>query len=154
MKPKVNIIALVDVMGALSDGTLANGNLCLANDGSFDSAGQGTTQLCTTVAPGQVVQWTALAVDVQTPVEIQRITFLGAGDGYGYDCAPGEGDGEGEPAAAAPAGTSENLDLGVWAGIVPAGLVPGVPYRYRLELKMHEGPHSVLTVDTAALMSV
>jgi hypothetical protein len=140
MKPKVNIIAVVDVIGALSDETLGNGNLCLADDGAFDSRGQGTTELCTVVAPGQVVQWTALAVDVQTPVEIRSITFIG--------------DGTDAPAPVDQPASDENLDLDVWAGVVPAGLTPGVPYRYRLELKMHEGPHSVLSVDSPALMSV
>ena len=78
MKPNVNIVVLVDVVGALSDGTLHNGNLSLIDDGQFDSAGQGTTDLCTVVAPGQVVQWSAVAVDVQTPVELRSISFLGA----------------------------------------------------------------------------
>jgi hypothetical protein len=142
MKPKVSIVALVDVVGALSDATLHNGNLSLVDDGSFDSPGQGTPDLCTLVAAGQVIQWTALAVDVQTPVEIQGITFLGAGDpGPGYP-----------PGLAAPGQGSENLDLKVWAGIVPACLTPGVTYRYRLELRMHDGAHSVLSVDSPALM--
>lgn len=146
MKPTVNIIALVDVIGALSDGTLGNGNLSLADDGSFDSTGQGTPQLCTLVAPGQVVRWTALAVDVQTPVEIQSITFLGGADSPEAPAPDAEPDGQ--PTA------EENLDLLVWEGIVPAGLAPGVPNRYRLELKMHEGPRSVLSIDSPALMTI
>ena len=148
MKSNVNIIAVVDVMGALSDSTLGDGNLCLADDGSFDSTGQGTTDLCTLVAPGQTVQWTALAVDVQTPIEIQSITFIG-GDARDAAAAPA--------APAAPAdqpGGSGNPDVKVWAGVVPAGLTPGVPYRYRLALKMHEGSHSVLSIDSPALMTV
>lgn len=143
MKPTVNIIALVDVIGALSDGTLGNGNLSLADDGSFDSTGQGTPQLCTLVAPGQVVRWTALAVDVQTPVEIQSITFVGGSEAPAPDGQPDE-----QPTA------EENLDLVVWEGIVPAGLAPGVPNRYRLELKMHEGSRSVLSIDSPALMTI
>ncbi|MFB4304280.1 hypothetical protein [Actinomadura sp. NTSP31] len=141
MKEKVNIIALVDVVGALSDRTLHDGNLSLMDDGSLDSAGQGTPDLCTVVAPGQVVQWTAVAVDVQTPVEIRSITFLEAGGPPGAAGAPPDGDGE-----------RENLDLKVWSGIVPAYLIPGARYRYRLELQMHEGPNSVLNVDSPALM--
>jgi hypothetical protein len=140
MKSNVSIIAVVDVIGALSDSTLGNGNLCLADDGSFDSTGQGTTDLCTVVAPGQTVQWTALAVDVQTPIEIQSITFIGGGASA---CAPAD----------RPEG-SANPDVNVWAGVVPAGLTPGVPYKYRLALKMHEGPHSVLSIDSPALMTV
>ncbi|MFJ2745756.1 hypothetical protein ACIO3O_39560 [Streptomyces sp. NPDC087440] len=77
VQQKVNIVAVVDVIGALSDGTLGNGNLCLIDDSPHDSRGQGTTQLQTVVSPGQTVQWTALAVDLQTPVEIKSITFIG-----------------------------------------------------------------------------
>jgi hypothetical protein len=140
MKSNVNIVAVVDVIGALSEATLGNGNLCLADDGSFDSTGQGTTDLCTVVAPGQTVQWTAVAVDVQTPVEIQSITFIG-----------------GDASAGVPADQSSSSgdpDKNVWAGVVPTGLTPGVPYKYRFTLKMHEGPHSVLSIDSPALMTV
>ena len=139
MKPKVNIVAVVDVIRALSEETLNNGNLSLVDDGSFDSQGQGTPELRTVVAPGQVVQWTALAVDVQTPVAIQGITFLG---------------GDGQPGPGSQLADGENADLNVWSGVFPAFLASGVPCRYRLELKMHEGPHSVLHVDSPALISL
>ncbi|MGW1175106.1 hypothetical protein ACWD4P_15460 [Kitasatospora sp. NPDC002543] len=181
MKPQVNIAVVVDVIGALSDKTLLNGNLCLIDDGSFDSKNQGTPDLVTVVVPGQVVQWSALAVDLQTPVEIRSISFVPADEGaaaaaaaaaaaYGVDpaapaapAAPAEGtaagatDGtaEGADAAAAPAGhhlANGQLDLNVWSGVVPPYLVPGVPYRYRLELQMYEGEHSVLHIDSPALM--
>jgi hypothetical protein len=196
MKPKVNIVALVDVVGALSDMTLHNGNLSLVDDGSFDSPGQGTPDLCTVVAPGQVVQWTALAVDVQTPVEIQNITFFGPGD-PGPAGAPGAVPGDpgaagvpgavpGDPGAAGVPGAApadagvaagpgpsdagqagagqdgagqdgagqagENLDLKVWSGVVPGYLIPGATYRYRVELRMHQGPNSVLSIDSPALI--
>ncbi|MFI9328090.1 hypothetical protein ACIGZJ_11180 [Kitasatospora sp. NPDC052868] len=141
MKPQVNIAVVVDVIGALSAGTLLDGNLSLVDDGSFQSTGQGTPELCTVVAPGQVVQWSALAVDLQTPVEIRRITFLGAGHG-----------GAPEPVESTEQG--EKLDLDVWTGVVPPYLTPGVPYRYRLELQMYEGPYSVLHIDSPALMCV
>ncbi|MFG3054463.1 hypothetical protein ACGFZP_26370 [Kitasatospora sp. NPDC048239] len=141
MKPQVNIAVVVDVIGALSAGTLLDGNLSLVDDGPFQSTGQGTPELCTVVAPGQVVQWSALAVDLQTPVEIRRITFLGAGHG-------------GAPEPAEPTEQGEKLDLDVWTGVVPPYLTPGVPYRYRLELQMYEGPYSVLHIDSPALMCV
>ena len=155
MKSTVNIIAVVDVIGALSDSTLGNGNLCLADDGSFDSTGQGTTDLCTIVAPGQTVQWTAVAVDVQTPVEIQSITFIGGEAGSGVPAEQtdqtDQTDQTGRPGQTENSG---NPDANVWAGIVPAGLIPGVPYKYRFALKMHQGPHSVLSIDSPALMTV
>ncbi|GAA2236841.1 hypothetical protein GCM10010430_17240 [Kitasatospora cystarginea] len=153
MKPQVNIAVVVDVIGALSDRTLQGGNLCLIDDGAFDSKGQGTPGLCTVVTPGQVVQWSALAVDLQTPVEIRSITFLGADEGASVTEYAGEGEGEGE--GAAPAGgraEGRQLDLNVWSGVVPYFMTPGVPYRYRLELQMYEGEHSVLHIDSPALM--
>jgi len=140
MKPQVNIAVVVDVIGALSDKSLLNGNLCMMDDGTFDSTGQGTPELCTVVAPGQVVQWSALAVDLQTPVEIKSITFLGPGDGEDAG-ARGEDSGDGD-----------HLDLNVWTGVVPPFMAPGVPHKYRLELQMYEGEHSVLRIDSPALM--
>ncbi|MFD9791575.1 hypothetical protein ACFWXK_11570 [Streptomyces sp. NPDC059070] len=140
MKPNVSIIALVDVIGALSDRTLLNGNLGLVDDGSFDSTGQGTPSLCTVVEPGQTVQWTALAVDLQTPVEIRNITFLRA-----------DGAEAGEPAQEEAQTDAARLDLDVWSGVVPY-LPPGVPHKYRLELQMYDGANSVLHIDSPALM--
>jgi hypothetical protein len=141
-KPQVNIVAVVDVIGALSGGTLLNGNLCLMDNGDHDSTGQGTPHLCTAVRPGQVVQWSVVAVDLQTPVEIKGITFLGP-------------DGEPTPVVRnSVEGDGDKLDLAHWAGMVPPSLAPGTPHKYRLELQMYEGAHSVLHVDSPALMGV
>ncbi|CAM5366650.1 hypothetical protein ACIOUE_11795 [Streptomyces xanthochromogenes] len=105
MNPKVNIVVVVDVIGALSDGTLLNGNLCMIDDGE-QSTGQGTPELCTVVRPGQVVTWSALAVDLQTPVEIKGITFLGA------DAEDGDADGDGERAGSRDAGVANSRTPG------------------------------------------
>ncbi|TYB61847.1 hypothetical protein FXF51_27655 [Nonomuraea sp. PA05] len=181
VKPQVSIIALVDVIGALSDRSLLNGNLVLIDDGSFASRAQGTPDLCTIVQPGQVVQWTALAVDLQTPVEIKNIEFLRlqpppgapaypapqagwAGPGLAPQpaqpayAAAGHGPGAFPPGptmvTGAPTTESEKLDLEIWAGVVPYYMVPGVAYRYRLEFQMYEGPYSVLYVETPSLMRI
>lgn len=146
MESKVNIIVLVDAVGALSDQTLHNGNLSLMDDGAFNSLGQGTTDLCTVVQPGQIIQWTPIGIDVQAPVEIRNITFLGPGG-----LVP-ERPYEPAAEAAGPPDLPENLDLLVWSGIVPPYLTPGVPYRYRLDVQLHEGPHSLLHVDSPALI--
>lgn len=37
---------------------------------------------------------------------------------------------------------------------MPYDMTPGVPYRYRLTLKLHEGPNSVLHIDSPALLRV
>ncbi|MCD0452481.1 hypothetical protein LO762_25330 [Actinocorallia sp. API 0066] len=187
MKPKISIVVLVDAVGALSDRTLHDGNLSLVDDSPLGSRNLGTTDLVTAVVPGQVVQWTPIHVDVQTPVEIQNIEFLGAAPAPvppplaapaaeegaavepGYAAEPVyEADGPvltlpDFPAAAEPwtGGPSalasngfENHDLLVWEGIVPVTMVPGVPYRYRLSIKLHEGANSVLSIESPALLRV
>ncbi|MEU7580165.1 hypothetical protein AB0B50_21510 [Streptomyces sp. NPDC041068] len=104
-KSQVNIIAVVDVIGALSIKSLLEGNLCMVDDGAFDSAHQGTPNLITVVKPGQVVSWTALAVDLQTPVEIKKIEFLpanrqngAAGSGAHFPGASGQGQSQSQAA--------------------------------------------------------
>ncbi|MFI5801500.1 hypothetical protein [Streptomyces sp. NPDC051561] len=158
MKQQVNIIAVVDVIGALSDRSLLHGNLSLVDNGDHQSRSQGTPDLVTLVRPGQIVQWTVLALDLQTPVEIKNITFLGedgkpasAGEN-GHGGAQGAGRG---PAHAdeVPEGDGDKLDLDVWTGIVPQ-LPSGVAHKYRLELQMYEGEFSTLYIDSPALMCV
>ncbi|MEV0319237.1 hypothetical protein ACIBKX_14385 [Streptomyces sp. NPDC050658] len=163
MKPQVNIVAVVDVIGALSASTLQEGNLCMIDDGAHNSAHQGTPNLCTVVKPGQVVSWSALAVDLQTPVEIKNISFVPAGQSAVPAQPPAQTPGQipGQPpvtghaqppSAAGSHAEGDKLDLDVWTGVVPSWLTPGVAYRYRLELQMYEGSNSVMHVDTPALM--
>ena len=137
MKPQINIVVLVDVIGALSERTLRKGNLAMMDDGTNQSRGQGTPDLVTVCRPGQVVQWTILAVDVQTPVEIRSISFVGA-PAVGAAVAGGPG----APDKRAPK---------LWSGVFPPCTAPGAEYRYRLELQMYDGPNSVLSIDSCAL---
>ncbi|WP_440069908.1 hypothetical protein [Streptosporangium sp. OZ121] len=166
MRQRISIVVMVDAVGALSDRTLHNGNLSLVDDSSAGSRHQGTPELITAVAPGQVVQWTPIHVDVQTPVEIQAIEFLSgaavpspAGQAAPpHPAAPSSVAAPGAvPGARADATGSngfENYDLLVWEGVVPYDMTPGVPYRYRLSLRLHEGPNSVLHIDSPALLRV
>ncbi|MER7210496.1 hypothetical protein [Streptosporangium sp. NPDC000239] len=163
MKEKVNIVVMVDAVGALSDRTLHNGNLSLVDDSTAGSQHQGTPDLVTAVVPGQVVHWTPIHVDVQTPVEIQSIEFLSGAvaplpdETTGQAAQPYPVESAVVPALGVDATASnghDNHDLLVWEGVVPYDMVPGVPYRYRLSLKLHEGPNSVLYVDSPALLRV
>ncbi|MGV9324297.1 hypothetical protein [Streptosporangium sandarakinum] len=166
MKHRVSIVVMVDAVGALSDRTLHNGNLSLVDDSSAGSMHQGTPDLVTAVVPGQVIHWTPIHVDVQTPVEIEAIEFLSgvtvpppAGQTvppHPVDPAafPAPGTVPGTGGDAMGSGGYENHDLLVWEGIVPYDMTPGVPYRYRLSLKLHEGPNSVLHIDSPALLRV
>ncbi|MGC5010752.1 hypothetical protein ACLQ2R_08315 [Streptosporangium sp. DT93] len=174
MKQRISIVVMVDAVGALSDRTLHNGNISLVDDSSAGSKHQGTPDLVTVVSPGQVVQWTPIHIDVQTPVEIQSIEFLSAANAAapaaatpaGGAAAPrqaGHSAATPHPVSGAAHGTGvdatasngyENHDLLIWEGIVPYGMTPGVPYRYRLSLRLHEGANSVLHIDSPALMCV
>ena len=149
MKQKINIIILVDVIGALSDETLLNGNLAMMDNGDGPSTGQGTPGLVTACAPGQTIQWTVKAVDLQTPVDIKRITFVAGPGGDGTAAAP-------DAAAAAPTAETDSarLPLDVWAGVVPPYAVPGGVYKYRVELQMYEGKNSIMSIDSCALKCV
>ncbi|HEY6795048.1 MAG TPA: hypothetical protein VI248_10250 [Kineosporiaceae bacterium] len=145
MNSKINVMILVDVIGALSAGTLQGGNLCMMDDGDLASTGQGTPTLITNCLPGQLIKWSALAVDVQTPVAIKSIRFRSP-DGGGD-----EGSGAGASGVSG-SGYDANLDLEVWEGIVPAYLTPGTVYRYDVELQMYEGAASILHNTSPGLM--
>lgn len=144
MVEKITIVSFVDVVEALSSGTLLNGNLCMMDNSPWQSQAQGTTNLSTLCYPGQSILWVIHPVDVQTPVEIRNITFIGA-DGS-CDVQPPVDDGT--------ALESSKLHLNVWSGIVPDYMIPGVEYRYRLELQMYEGKNSIMYVDTPSLKRV
>lgn len=143
MEPKISIFAVVDVIESLSGGTLLNGNLCLMDNSHWGSTNQGTPNLCTLCYPGQTINWTLLALDLQTPVGIKNVTFLTADGSGGF-----------HPPVSSTVTESSKLDINVWAGIVPYWMVPGVEYRYRLELQMYDGKNSLMYVETPSLKRI
>jgi hypothetical protein len=128
-----NIVIAVDTVGALSDGQL-NDNLFLMDNSPWTSSGQGTAHLATLCYPGYIIQWVIYPIDLQTPASIKNITFIGA-------------DNNGSKRTVFDMPT-----LNSWTGIVPWYLVPGLPYRYRLELQMGQGKNSIMYTDTPALV--
>jgi hypothetical protein len=139
MESKITIFSVVDVIESLSGGTLLNGNLCMMDNSPFSSFNQGTPSLCTLCYPGQIINWTILALDLQTPAGIRNISFL-------------RPDGTPVKSPLSPNSLeSDTLHLNVWSGIVPYNLVPGVEYKYRFELQMYEGKNSIMYVDTPSL---
>ncbi len=143
MESKINIFTVVDVIESLSGGTLLNGNLCMMDDSPLGSINQGTPDLVTLCHPGQTIHWTILALDLQTPVAIRKITFLNS-DGTSIEPVPED------PTTL----QSDKLHVNVWSGIVPYHLVTGVNYSYRFELQMYEGKNCLMYVDTPALKCV
>jgi hypothetical protein len=143
MESKISIFAVVDVIESLSGGTLLNGNLCMMDNSHYGSTNQGTPNLCTLCYPGQTINWTILALDLQTPVGIKNITFLRP-DSNAPVLPPSDG----------MSSESDKLHLNVWSGIVPYYMVAGLEYRYRLELQMYEGKNSIMYVDTPSLKRI
>ncbi|MDJ0511020.1 MAG: hypothetical protein QNJ64_17455 [Crocosphaera sp.] len=143
MESKITIFSVVDVIESLSGGTLGNGNLCMMDNSPLESLNQGTPNLCTLCHPGQTIYWHMLALDLQTPVAIRNISFLAL-----------DGSGTKEPPSDPMSAESDTLHLNVWEGTVPYWMIPGVEYRYRLELQMYEGKNSIMYVDTPSLKCV
>jgi len=157
MQSQTNIIILVDVIGALSDQTLLNGNLAMMDNSIYQSTGQGTPNLCTVCRPGQILQWVLHPVDVQTPVGIKSITFGGSGPDLGTDVTeptdtPLPDGGSSPDGVALPDSVTQSLE--VWSGVVPPYMIPGMEYPYRLELQMYEGPYSVMLIDSCSLKCI
>lgn len=106
-----NIQVFVDVIALLA-GLPAKKSVFIYDDSPDGSKGKGTVDISSSIHPGQLVRWTVNAIDVQTQVWIEAISF---GD-----------------AAAAPIGPAPWRF--VWEGYVPAWLVPGVAFPYALHL--------------------
>jgi hypothetical protein len=135
MQQKININIAVDTVQALSKLDLLNNTYAMDNS-IFGSLGQGTPYLVTACVPGQTIHWVATPIDLQTPVCIKSITFLGAWPQYTGQVA----------------NTSMSaLDLYTWTGILPYTMLPGVTYKYKLELQIGNGQYSVLHLETLSL---
>jgi hypothetical protein len=133
MPETINIVVAVDVIAALSRRTL-DGSLHMMDDGPMPGRNQGTAHLVTWCWPGWQINWTIQQIDLQTPAVIRDIRFDSG--------APAEPPWRASDDPASPL---------VWSGIVPPGLVPGVEYRYAIDIEMGRGVHSILTVDTASV---
>jgi len=73
--PQINVMAFVDVIGALATGTLTGNIFMTDNSRAGRTTGRGTGTLSSAVTNGQVINWHVVPVDVQTSVEIVSITF-------------------------------------------------------------------------------
>lgn len=141
MSSKINIVTVVDVIGALSERRLEN-KFWMMDNSVFESQNQGTHSLCTYCQPGQLINWVIYGLDVQTPVAIKKISFLcGDEDQVETD----------ELKNVEEPGIEINPYLNVWSGFVPSYLIPGTEYRYRLEVQMSKGVNSVMSIDTPSL---
>lgn len=132
----VNIVATVDTIAALSQGTLI-GNLYMTDDSWF-SQNKGSFQLKTACYRGQSLSWTVRAVDVQSPAHIAGIALLP--------------DPEGPFASGIVPHPDQYVQPNwlVWRGSLPAGIPLGL-YRYRLAINVGSGRDSVMVINSPAL---
>lgn len=135
MPVTVNIVVAVDVIAALSHRS-PEGSVHMMDDGPLPGRNQGTAQLITWCQPGWQINWTVQQVDLQTPAVIRGIRF-----------------GAAPQRIAGSLPFAEDLsETFVWSGIVPPDVVPGLQYRYAIDIEMARGSNSILTVDTASLV--
>ena len=143
MLPKITIVVAVDTIAALSEQTPEN-NVFMMDDSPFVGSGKGTAQLVTACCAGQEVEWIVRAIDLQTPVAIQGITFA----------APGQPFASAPDSVAASSAEPAHLDQFAWTGYVPGTMAIGQEYRYRLDIWMGAGQFSTVSVDTPTLKRV
>jgi hypothetical protein len=135
MQP-VNILIVVDTIAALSMGTL-EGCIHLTDD-SWYSQDKGTMKLKSVCRRGQPVNWTVVAVDVQSPAVLAGIDFVDGG------------------APVISGGIDPHPDRYVqprwrtWSGIIRCDTGIGL-HRYRLAIQMGSGPRSVMVINSPAL---
>ena len=75
MIPQINILTMVDVIGALSAGTLTDNMYMSDNRRGSRTFGEGTATLITDTTYTQVLNWHVMAIDFQTDVQINKIVF-------------------------------------------------------------------------------
>ncbi len=137
MIPQLNILSVVDVIGALRSGSL-DGKLFMVDNspanhagsgvgGCVPSSGLGTDTLATGVRFAQVLNWHVLGIDFQTDVQIQKISFFQGGQPITAAGTPCVRLGR----YGAPSGE-------YWAGVVNFGKVirPG-EYQYLIEFNVN-----------------
>jgi hypothetical protein len=151
MIPQINILLAVDVIGALSAGSLANALRMMDNHPAncrpipppllaggrpsqgVASEGLGTAALTTTASYAQVLNWHAVGIDFQTEAQITGIRFFRNGQPVTAKDTPCARLGR----YGAPSGD-------YWAGVVnaPEAIEPGV-YRYKIDFLLNGRPMSM-----------
>ncbi len=152
MIPQINILSVVDVIGALSTGTLQRSLYIVDNhpancaplpaddpppaghghrpprgqpSQTVRSSGLTTRTLLTHVTFGQVLNWHATGIDFQTDVQIKNIIFFRHGEVITAKDTPCAKLG----LYGAPSGE-------YWAGLVNLKIKPG-DYQYKIEFSMN-----------------
>lgn len=125
-----SIIGLVDVAQALADNSLDNNLYWTDNNTSLGSLHQGSSHLQTAIRRGELVQWVVSSLQVETEVNIARISGAAA-------------------QIANPVPTTIALGIVFWIGRVAANA--GGIYQYDVALKVES---RVLTLSAPLTLEV
>jgi hypothetical protein len=125
MIPQINILTVVDVIGALAAGTLT-GNMTMSANRRGPGQPMSAGALASAATFAQVINWQITTVDVQTNVRINKITFYKNGKPIA------------DPAVPCAALRNYGAPSGdYWAGVINfAYLVAPGTYQYLMELDM------------------
>ena len=169
-----NIQVFVDAL-ALASGEVHAQAVFLVDD-SLESVGRGTLGLQSVVAPGDLVRWSLIPIDLQAPAFIQALTFEGAHAGTHFRDADAPVE---MPAAVAPPAddavpSADAIDAGpaaigtstpgqhaaggalvgrslIWEGIVPMTATADGSYPYVLHLAFTDRHPMTIRVEGPAL---
>jgi len=132
--PQINVLCVVDVIGALKNNTLGGNYYVVDNSRSPLTSGQGSESLSSSVRFTQVLNWHVMAIDFQTGIHLTNILFYR--NEVDTPCAKLKEYG-------APSGN-------YWAGIVnQSSLIEGGIYYYKMEFEM--GGRRMLTSQFQSL---
>jgi hypothetical protein len=141
MLPQINILTVVDVIGALRSGTLTDNIYMTDNRQGIHSSGQGTGTLATQVTYTQVLNWHVIPIDFQTEIVINKIVFYRNGNlvvAADTPCVRLQKYG-------APSGD-------YWAGVVNyPNLIAGGVYQYLIEFDIGR---KIMTMENFATINV
>jgi len=170
-----NIQVFVDAL-ALASGELHERAVFLVDDHP-ESIGRGTLALHSLVAPGDLVRWSVIPIDLQAPAFIRALTFAGARAGTHFrdaDATDAEPPVDASPVveAASPVRShdvadtpeADTADVGshaapgpavgrslIWEGIVPAVATADATFPYVLHLAFTDRHPMTIRVDGPAL---
>jgi hypothetical protein len=141
MIPQINILTVVDVIGALSAGTLTNNLYMMDNRRGSRTSGLGTGTLSSDVTYTQVLNWHVIPVDFQTDIQIRKIAFYR----------------NGVPVARANTPCARLQKYGApsgqyWAGVINyQSQIEGGVYQYLIEFDMG---NRVMTMENFATINI
>jgi hypothetical protein len=138
MIPPINILLLVDSVATLADAGL-KGHLMAYDDGLNQEIKTATDYLETRVIPGQRINWKIIPLDLQTPAAISNIIFEKENN-------------DGFESPLQDTMERDNPDLFDWTAIVPYYMLPGIPYKYTIEILIGHGENSLHQIHDFALI--